>query len=223
MSFINSISKHYKACRVITCMKQLLYVCAVLIFLCSCYGEDKPNFVYTAPVANKIDAPAAIGTAPAPDAVALAPLKPDSAGYTNIATGKLTPPELIRYAETLKGVPYLYGSTDPSKGFDCSGFITYVFNHFNVAVPRQSVGFAYVNRHIDIKNAKTGDLILFTGTDSTTKVVGHMGILKVDPGKEINFLHSTSGKDDGVTETPLNAYYQGRYMYTVRIFSQNDR
>ena len=206
-------------------MKQLLYVCAVLIFLYSCYGEDKPNFVYTTPTAN----PTATTTAPkiteniTPRIVSLAPLKPDSQGYTRIATGKLTPAELIAYAETLKGVPYLYGSTDPKSGFDCSGFITYVFNHFNVAVPRQSVGFTYVNRRIDLKNAKTGDLILFTGTDSTIKVVGHMGILMVDPGREIKFLHSTSGKDDGVTETPLNAYYQGRYMHTIRIFPQNDR
>jgi cell wall-associated NlpC family hydrolase len=206
-------------------MKQLLYIYAVVIFLSSCYGEDKPNFVYTTPTAP----PAATATAPkvtasiTPRVVSLAPLKPDSEGSTHIATGKLTPAQLIKYAETLKGVPYLYGSTDPKNGFDCSGFITYVFNHFNVAVPRQSVGFTYVKRQIDLRNAKTGDLILFTGTDSTIKVVGHMGILKVEPGRGINFLHSTSGKDDGVTETPLNAYYQGRYMYTVRIFPQNDK
>jgi len=200
-------------------MKKLLYVCTISVLLCSCYGGDKPNFVYTSPTTNHTqkDTPATINT------VALAPLAPDNAGNTIIATGSLTPAELIKYAETLKGIPYLYGSTDPAKGFDCSGYITYVFNHFNVAVPRQSVGFTYVKRHIDIKNAKTGDLILFTGTDSTVKVVGHMGILKVDPGKEITFLHSTSGKDDGVTETPLNAYYQGRYMHTIRIFPQNGR
>lgn len=206
-------------------MKQLLYLCAVLIFLYSCYGEDKPNFVYTTPTAN----PVATTTDPkvtetiTPRIVSLAPLKPDSEGYTRIATGKLTPAELIAYAETLKGIPYLYGSTDPKSGFDCSGFITYVFNHFNVAVPRQSVGFTYVNRRIDLKNAKSGDLVLFTGTDSTIRVVGHMGILKVAAGRGISFLHSTSGKDDGVTETPLNAYYQGRYMHTIRIFPQNDR
>jgi len=210
-------------------MKQLLYVCAVSILLCSCYGEDKPNFVYTSPITDHTKTSLTANTI-SPDnkisptnKIFLAPLKPDSAGYTSIATGNLTPAELIKYAETLKGIPYLYGSTDPAKGFDCSGFITYVFNHFNVAVPRQSVGFAYVNHRIDIKNAKTGDLILFTGTDSTVKVVGHMGILKIAPGKAITFLHSTSGKDDGVTETPLNAYYQGRYMHTIRIFPQNNR
>ncbi|RYG01643.1 MAG: hypothetical protein EOO07_33925 [Chitinophagaceae bacterium] len=101
--------------------------------------------------------------------------------------------------------------------------MTYVFNNFNIAVPRQSVGFASVNKRIELNNAKTGDLILFTGTDSITKVVGHMGILKVSPERVVSFLHSTSGKDNGVTETPLNPYYQGRYMHTIRIFPQNDK
>lgn len=209
--------KHYATLCVVWYMKQLLYVSSVLVLLCSCYGEDKPTFVYTKPADNPAD------TQISANARLTAPLQPDSSGAAHIATGKLTPVELIKYAETLKGIPYLYGSTDPNKGFDCSGFITYVFSHFKVAVPRQSIGFTHVNRRIDLKDAKTGDLILFTGTDSTVKVVGHMGILIVDPGKEIKFLHSTSGKDDGVTETPLNAYYLGRYMHTVRIFPQNDR
>jgi len=203
-------------------MRQVLFVCVVSILLNSCRGEDKPSFVYTNPITKTNDTTNYKRKA-ANTEVALAPLKPDNAGYTRIATGKLMPGELISYAETLKGIPYLYGSTDPAKGFDCSGYITYVFNHFNVAVPRQSVGFTYVNRGINIKDAKTGDLILFTGTDSTVKVVGHMGILKVRAGEEITFLHSTSGKDYGVTETPLNAYYQGRYLRTIRIFPQNDR
>jgi len=191
-------------------MKPLHYFFAIFIWLSSCISDNKPDFVYTKPI-----------TADPTDVAPLTPQPGDS--VVTINTGQLTPAELIKYAETLKGIPYLYGSTDPAKGFDCSGYITYVFNHFKVAVPRQSVGFASVKKRINIKNAKTGDLILFTGTDSTVKVVGHMGILKVTPDKEITFLHSTSGKDYGVTETPLNPYYQGRYMHTVRIFPQNDK
>jgi cell wall-associated NlpC family hydrolase len=198
-------------------MKRLLCILSSTVLLYSC-SEDRPTFVYTAPITK--DTVTSITTV----ASNISPLQLDTRGSSaHIETGKLTPAELIKYAETLKGVPYLYGSTDPTKGFDCSGFITYVFNHFNIAVPRQSVGFTDVDRPVELKDAKTGDLILFTGTDSTVRVVGHMGILKVDQGKEITFLHSTSGKDDGVTETPLNKYYQGRYMRTIRIFPQNDR
>jgi lipoprotein Spr len=142
---------------------------------------------------------------------------------TGIVTGKTTPAELIAFARTLSGTPYKYGSTDPAYGFDCSGFITYVFNHFGISVPRSSVDFTFVQREIAVTRARPGDLILFTGTDSTIRTVGHMGIIVSNNGSEIVFIHSTSGKAYGVTETPLNAYYEGRFMKTIRIFPQNDR
>ena len=56
-----------------------------------------------------------------------------------IETGTTSPAEILQFAKTLIGTPYLYASTDPTNGFDCSGFITYVFNHFTIAVPRSSV------------------------------------------------------------------------------------
>jgi len=140
----------------------------------------------------------------------------------NISTGNILPSEVIWYAQSLKGVPYKYGSIDPAQGFDCSGFITYVFNHFGINVPRMSVDFTFAGHEVDLKDAKTGDLILFTGTDTTGHIVGHMGIVLTSQGGEIKFIHSTSGKSHGVTETLLNAYYKARYVKTIRIFLQND-
>ncbi|OLY91401.1 NlpC/P60 family protein [Cnuella takakiae] len=134
-----------------------------------------------------------------------------------IDTRNTKPGDLVTFAKTQIGVPYLYGSTDPSKGFDCSGFITYVFNHFGIAVPRSSIDFTNVGKTIAANEARPGDLILFTGTDSTEQLVGHMGII-VDNSDSLRFIHSTSGKAYGVTITPLNAYYQSRYVKTVRVF-----
>ena len=154
----------------------------------------------------------------------------DKSGYytgskkpiTTIRTGSTTPAELITFARSLTGIPYKYASANPAKGFDCSGFITYVFNHFGIIVPRQSADFTSMQRPIDLEQAKPGDLILFTGTDSTVRVVGHMGIVVSAAGQEIRFIHSTSGRANGVTETSLKPYYVGRYMKTIRIFPQND-
>lgn len=140
-----------------------------------------------------------------------------------IETGTTTPAKLVSFAETLKGIPYKYGSTDAKTGFDCSGFVTYVFNHFNIAVPRTSVDFTPVEREINIKDAKPGDLILFTGTDSTKRVVGHMGIIVYHSADSLAFIHSTSGRDYGVTESAMTQGYQHRYMKTIRIFPQNDK
>jgi cell wall-associated NlpC family hydrolase len=138
-----------------------------------------------------------------------------------IDTKNTHPNELVSFAETLIGVPYRYGSIDPKLGFDCSGFITYVFNHFNIKVPRSSIDFTDVGKEIPQTRAKRGDIILFTGTDSTEHFVGHMGIV-VSNTYSLIFIHSTSGKAYGVTITPLNKYYQGRFVKTIRVFKQND-
>jgi len=127
-----------------------------------------------------------------------------------IRTGNTTPGELLAYAQSLIGIPYKYGSTDPAVGFDCSGFITHVFNHFNINVPRSSIDFTNVKREIDINSAKPGDIVLFTGTDSTIRDVGHMGIVNSIDNSVVSFIHSSSGKANGVTITPMNKYYLGR-------------
>lgn len=195
-------------------MRHIPIVIALTGIFFSCSDSRKPTYVITG-----------IGdTVIIPKQDTLPPPQPDSAGlFTKINTGSTTPEELAAFANTLKGIPYKYASTDPAEGFDCSGFITFVFNHFNIAVPRRSVDFTYMNKQINLQKAKTGDLILFTGTDSTDRVVGHMGIIINTPGKELSFIHSTSGKAAGVTETPFNNYYKGRYMKTIRIFPQNDK
>lgn len=139
----------------------------------------------------------------------------------SIDTKGINPNDVVAFAKTQLGVPYLYGSTDPAKGFDCSGFITHVFNHFGIAVPRSSVDFTNVGREVSAAQAKEGDLILFTGTDSTEGFIGHMGIV-MENTDSLRFIHSSSGKAKGVTITPLNSYYKSRYVKTIRIFPQNN-
>lgn len=136
-----------------------------------------------------------------------------------IETGLTTREELVAFAQTMMGTPYLYASTDPSKGFDCSGFITYVFNHFNIAVPRSSIDFTNVGTEVDTSEALPGDLILFTGTDSTVSYVGHMGIVLSNEEGKLNFIHSSSGKKaNGVVITPFERYYRKRFVKIVRVF-----
>jgi len=141
----------------------------------------------------------------------------DTLPSITIDTSKASAESIVLFAETLIGTPYKYGSADPKEGFDCSGFITYVFNHFNISVPRSSIDFTNVGSNIPLKNAKRGDLILFTGTDSTERFVGHMGIVTFNANDSLQFIHSTSGKAYGVTVTPLNDYYKGRFVKVIRI------
>ncbi len=135
-----------------------------------------------------------------------------------INTGNISPDSIVHFAQTLIGTPYLYASTDPAKGFDCSGFITFVFNHYKIKVPRSSYEFGNVGKTISLAESKKGDLILFTGTDSSERKIGHMGIVLTNDSSKVTFIHSSSGKAHGVTVSPLDKYYQGRFMKVVRVF-----
>jgi len=139
-----------------------------------------------------------------------------------INTGHINPDTVVGFAKTLIGTPYVYASTNPKVGFDCSGFITYVFNHFNIAIPRSSIDFTNVGKTVPVTEASRGDLILFTGTDSTEKAIGHMGLVVSNENGALQFIHATSGKAMGVTITPLNDYYKKRFVRVARIFPQND-
>ncbi len=140
---------------------------------------------------------------------------------TSVDTRNVRPAELVNFAQKLLHVPYRYASADPAQGFDCSGFITYVFNNFHISVPRSSIDFTNVGLEVPVNEAKQGDLILFTGTESDssyiTRSVGHMGIVTQNTDS-LRFIHASSGKANGVTITPLNEYYLRRFVKVIRVF-----
>ena len=141
----------------------------------------------------------------------------DTVTFSGLDRKNVPADSIIAFAQTLTGVPYLYASMDPLKGFDCSGFINYVFNRFGIMVPRSSRDFENFGKRVLLPEIKKGDLILFTGTDSTIKIIGHIGITISTEGEEIKFIHSTSGKAYGVTVSDLNQYYRNRFMKVIRL------
>ena len=157
----------------------------------------------------------------ADDSLSVVPLPENE----TIATRNVNPEDVIRYAESLVGTPYVYGSSDPKIGFDCSGFITYVFNHFKIHVPRSSSQFKNIGKTIEVADARRADIILFTDPDhdnSSTTEIGHIGLITSNDNGVINFIHSTSGKAMSVAITPLSEHYKKRFVRVSRIFPQND-
>ncbi len=132
-------------------------------------------------------------------------------------SGEADPEEVVDYAKLFYGVPYKFGSSNPEAGFDCSGFINYVYNHFGIEVPRSSVDFTDEGTPVQLARAIPGDLILFTGTDPTTRTVGHIGIIVKNDASGLEFIHSSSGKQASVTITPMSDYYQERFVKVIRI------
>lgn len=135
-----------------------------------------------------------------------------------INTKDVNAEELVRFAEKLVGTRYRYGSADPSKGFDCSGFIYYVFSNFGISVPRSSVDFTNAGREVPIEDARRGDIILFTGSNASSGVVGHMGIVSENRKGLLKFIHSASGNNAGVMISGMNRYFVERFVKVNRIF-----
>lgn len=142
-------------------------------------------------------------------------------GYKTIDTKHTEAEPLMQFAENLLGVKYKYGSTEPEKGFDCSGFVNYVFNHFNINVPRVSKDFNGFGPSVDLKKSKRGDIILFTGTDVKSSEVGHLGLITQNQNGQIKFIHSSSGRSIGVIISDLSNYYTTHFVKVIRVFDNS--
>jgi cell wall-associated NlpC family hydrolase len=139
--------------------------------------------------------------------------------HTSIVTiGKAD--SILRYAQSFLGKPYVYACADPSKGFDCSGFVSFVFGHFGVHVPRSSIDYGFLFSGIPPDSARSGDILVFTGTNASIRKAGHVGIVLSKPGQELRFIHSSSSrKHNGVVISSFldSPYYKERLLGVVRV------
>lgn len=124
--------------------------------------------------------------------------------------------EFVKYAKTFLGTPYLYGSANPQKGLDCSGFVLNVFSHFKVKAPRVTKDYTYEGKEVSIKNAKPGDIILFTGSNHASGIVGHMGII-TENGSKLQFIHAATSKNIGVILSYFEGYYQKHFVKIIQV------
>ena len=126
--------------------------------------------------------------------------------------------EIVNFAQKYLGTPYLYGSSNPENGFDCSGFINYVYQHFGYEVPRSTKEFFNFGKEISIENIQKGDLLIFNGTDLNSPEIGHIGIVLKPVGKSSDFIHSSSGKANGITITSLSEpHYTARFVKAISV------
>jgi len=146
----------------------------------------------------------------------------DRVAKSSFNSDSVSADSLIKFAQTLIGTPYRSASSDPSRGFDCSGFVNYVFNFFNFIVPRSSREFIGIGEKVKFEDAKPGDIILFTSPKKHSHRIGHVGIVLYNGGDDFRFIHSTSGKEHGVTITSMDNTYRHRFVQIIRVLKQND-
>ena len=180
-----------------------LYLCTlILLFLSGCATSKKNVRVYNKPNTAIKSTVELKGSVPA----------------RSINTKNVSASKVISYAETLEGTPYKYGSATPSKGLDCSGFVYHVFNKFNISAPRVSRDFTNAGQEVSTLNSRRGDIILFTGSDAKSGVVGHMGFITENRNGVLKFIHSASGNNGGVMVSGMNSYFIPRFVKVIRVF-----
>lgn len=72
--------------------------------------------------------------------------------------------QVFSVAKQYTGTPYVYGGASPG-GFDCSGFVMYVYAQFGISLPHSVSGQAARGTRISIQDARPGDLVIMPGHD----------------------------------------------------------
>jgi cell wall-associated NlpC family hydrolase len=171
------------------------FVVAITILTSSCATSGGTPQPFPIPHART---PAAPATTSAP-----APVATSGGGRNAVAYG------ITGVALSLRGAPYRNGGSDPS-GFDCSGFVQYVFGQNGVHVPRTVTEQFRAGRDIDPTAMEPGDLVFFTTVSSGASHVG------ISIGGD-EFVHAPSGYGEVRVERLSAPYWSTRFVGVKRV------
>lgn len=124
---------------------------------------------------------------------------------------------LIKTSMQYIGVPYRWAHSDPKKGFDCSGFTSFIYRQYGYTLSRSAVNQYRQGEHVKHGEWRKGDLVFFKGRKSSG--VGHVGmIVHVNDDGTFNFIHSAN-RGVRIDNSKL-AYYKKRYIGVKRILKK---
>lgn len=110
-----------------------------------------------------------------------------------------------RVALRAVGVPYSWGGSSPSSGFDCSGLVYWAYGRLGVSVPHSSYALYGVGRSVPRRALRAGDILFFSG-------LGHVGIY-VGRNRMVHAPHSGTR----VQVVSLSSNYGGRLVGARRL------
>lgn len=117
--------------------------------------------------------------------------------------------KIVSFAKKYIGYDYTWGGTSPSKGFDCSGFVYYVYNSCGYSLSRSCQVQATSGTAVSKSNLAKGDLVFFDNGSNGS--IGHVGIY-IGGGK---IIHAENERT-GVRTDTINSGYYNKYYYSAR-------
>lgn len=142
-------------------------------------------------------------------------LEENEANLTAISQEQSLNDSIVNFGKELLNTPYVIAGSSED-GFDCSGYIYFVFQQFNIEVPRSTSGYENFGEEIPVELLEKGDLLLFLSP--TRDAIGHIGIVSTANGASSEFIHASSGKAMKVIITNLsNEGYTRRFVKAIRV------
>lgn len=120
------------------------------------------------------------------------------------------PPGIVATALSLTGVAYRYGGDSPEEGFDCSGFVRYVYARHGIVLPRDTASMAAALPQMSLAARLPGDLAFFHTVAG--RPYTHVGIYM---GQD-KFVHAPSVRSGAVRVSDLRAGYWWRRLTGIR-------
>ncbi|MYL83203.1 glycoside hydrolase [Desulfovibrio aerotolerans] len=127
--------------------------------------------------------------------------------------GPLPPAQgsVLETARSLIGTPYRPAGESPDKGFDCSGFVKWVYARHGIRLPRRTSDQLRIGRPVPREELKAGDLVFFTPSGRLSSL--HVGIFDGHGG----FIHSPSPGGRVREEHLLAPYWRSSYYAANRV------
>ncbi len=133
-------------------------------------------------------------------------IKPEPVAQRPVIKRSVNAP-VVDYALQFQGAPYSYGNATPEKGFDCSGFVKYVYKHDGVELPRTVKEMANALTPVPNDKIHSGDLVFFNTSGGNS--ASHVGIYT----NSNNFIHAPSSRAGKVMISSLkNNYWRERFI-----------
>lgn len=120
--------------------------------------------------------------------------------------------QVVEYAKQFLGYPYVYGGTSP-RGFDCSGFVKYVYANFGVTMNRTASAQMDNGTPVSMSELIPGDVVFFKKAGSSASRASHVGIY-VGNGQ---FIHASTSRTGVIISNMSSAYYTTGFVGARRM------